>query len=310
MYMSMSDFNYIDMDTINKSISSIESKSKKVQELKGYLNNNVRAISEIDSFIKRVNNSRDVTSIEKESMPNSVDTISTEVLVPDIDIDYYFNMIINCRYDDLNNLLLNVIVPNNVLYPLLARIQKEYTSYYKMEEEYEKAGDQDSAMDCKTEMFHLVEIIEYIKNFDSLKDDDINELVEDVPVNSLIYLTSGGKNLPFDDLGDIPNEYYPSIQKLLVGMSYGRFNKIKSIYDTGLMQVSDGKRVRVYFQHIKDNYFLIAGIYLYSNNGKDKFSKIFIDKRDALCKNYMLNNAENFASEQDKIFRKLNRGGF
>jgi len=307
------EFGYIKVDDIKKYISSIQDSTERCSELERLLKNNISSIKRSLDFTEKIKNN----SINKEEEKNdlvfkNLKQSNDITFTNNVNVDYYFDMITNCKSEELDDLLLNVIIPNDLLYAVLARLQKEYTSYYKMQEQFEKDGDKSSVLDCQLEMYNIITIIDHLKDFDSIKDDDLDNLVETPPVNNLVYLTIGDKNLPFEDISKIPIEYYSGISKLLTGMSYGRFNKIKSLYDRNLLQISDGLRIRIYFQHIKDNNFLVAGVYLYTSNGKDKSSKIFIDKRDALSREFINKyNNENTNDDHAKVLELLNnRGGY
>ena len=303
-------FGYMRVKDIKSVVMPLSNKRHLCDKLKQFLASNVTSIRKATSLIEEVN----YTSLRKVDEKIIQDTDSVEQQMQNIeekDIDYYYNMVLSCPREDLDTLLLNVIIPEDVLYPVLARMQKEYTSYHLLADEFKASKDELSVRDCLSEMYSLTEVMQYIKNFDSLPTEELEqEIIEKPPVNNLIYLTSGDRCLPFDDIIKMPIEYYSSINKLLTGMEYGRFSRVKSLYDNSLLQVSDGQRLRVYFMHMNNNNFLVAGVFLYTNNGKDKASNIFINKREALCKSFIANNKEVVNSNNhQKVLQLLNPKG-
>lgn len=304
-------FDYIRVSDIKSLVIGMADKKQICDKLKQLLISNVTSIKKANAIIKDT----DYTSGKKarkevliQDTNNDAQSIQVE---REKDIDYFYNMVLNCPRKDLDNLLLSVIIPEDALYPVLARMQKDYFSYNLLADEFKASGDLESSKDCFNEMYNLTEVMQYIKSFGSLPTEEIEQVImEKPPVNNLIYLTSGDRCLPFDDISKIPIEYYSSINKLLTGMEYGRFSKIKSLYDSTLLQVSDGQRVRVYFRHMNNNNFLIAGVFLYTNNGKDKASNIFINKREALCKSFIANNRDVVNTDSHhKVLQLLNPKG-
>ena len=250
------------------------------------INEERRLLEQSDSFLT------DRTSVSKSEVPVGTSTnITARNFINEDELDQLFNIVNSGT--DLVDFLLTRISSKSIADKLSLRLLKEKNEYIKLA----SISDGIDKEVCYEEASRLDEIINSIKEFYDVSDEEL-EHIEDTnkPVNRLIYLSNGNRCLPLEDIKSIPRESYPIIRRLLVGMEYNRFKKGKRLTDIPLSQVSDSNTVRIYFDKVDKNEFLVAGVFIKKRQNYGVAEWDYAINRSKLCKD----NSALFQTDEEK----------
>ena len=218
--------------------------------------------------------------IVKPNITNS-QVITTNDTDDNEEIDKLFNVVTS--ETDLVDFLLTRISSKSIADKLLLRLLKEKNEFIKLSND----SDGHDKKICYEESTRLQGIINSIKAFYDVSDEEIKQFESlDRPINQLIYLSNGSRCLPLEDIKSIPKESHSTIRRLLVGMSYNRFKRAKRLNGVPLSQVSDSNTVRVFFDKVGENKFLVAGVYIKKSYRYGEAEWDYVISRSNLCKNY------------------------
>ena len=302
------DYGYVNFQKISDLISlltrSYGTKKEMNAVLSTLLSDNNNVIYNVQKLIeqeqrakycqKRNNNDRK----KKDENVSSTSIQTTSTYGSNNEIDEYFRMVSQSSSNDFSDILFT-LGDTKILDALLARILLEKVSFYKLAKDYEKDGDMESALLCKEEIATLDGLINSIKSFGQIDDNEVEQLEnEEKPLNQILYLTVGNKNIPYEDIKDIPRELYPNVRKLLIGMEHNRFNKFKKMSDKDMCQVSDGATIRIYFNKLAANTILVGGVYIKKVNGFNSIQHDFVDNRVRLMHSSSINNDPHHIEKQ------------
>lgn len=157
-------------------------------------------------------------------------------------------------------------------------------------------------------------LINYVSNLEINLDENDNN-----GINELFYYgLSNNKNIIFDDLNDIPKEYYKDVLKILEDIKNGTFNKSVSFDSIKKVRKIRENDIRLTYRRIDKNLYMILGVYCKKDNKgydivnstrvrNDNFDDEVSAIKDALCyepqKQRLLERNNEFYND---IFSKLN----
>lgn len=311
----INDFDALNDYLVNLDIS-LEDKNAILREVFEYNNKMYSIICEDNKKLEKiVRTGQELKIKEIPAEVNEVKKVPTKPIVPlKIDVSFYIQRVKNC--DDLS--LLEGLLPDKkdedyyeIIYSLIIKLYEEVYEIKKSLYQERNTIDLDTSKYFKNEIDKSLIKIEYIKE---LMKSDTKNVVTEKSENNLIFLkTNYGNVCVFNDLKDIPTEYYEQFHELLESICNGTFKNFKTFANNGQlkgMSEVKGDGTRIIFDRINNNTYVIIYMFMKRTDKNASYHASLQNRNDLYKQNYdemrdLLQNNDQYLEENRSIKEKL-----
>lgn len=295
---------------------SLEDKNIILREVFEYNNKMHSIICEDNKKLEKI--VRTGQELKIKEIPTEVNEIKktiTKPIIPlNIDINFYIQRVRNC--DNLSSL--EGLLPDKkdedyyeIVYALIIKLYEEVYEIKKSLHKERHSIDVETSQYFKGEIDKSLIRIEYIKQ---LMKTENKQVITEKHDNNLIFLkTNYGNVCVFNDLKDIPAEYYEQFYELLESICNGTFKNFKTFTSNGQlkgMSEVKGDGTRVIFDRISNNTYVIIYMFMKRTDKNASYHASLQNRNDLYKQNYnemreLLENNSGFLEENRNIKEKL-----
>lgn len=285
------------------------------EELVSVLKENTRINVKVKEQIQKMSKATESSIIEIKEMPEVVLACTDSEVEEEDDfleeLDYYISEFKNLDWKNIESGLDDVLPTRSnynyesIVLRLIMEVAKDIKDINEIITEEADTLSKDELKEYKEEIISLNKAINVLR--DKLKEEvNTNESV--VKENKLVFLpTSLGNIRVFDEIKDIPQEYYSGFLGLFNSIKDGSFKNIRRFESnnklTGLIEVKDFK-IRVAFQRLSKDTYLIVSMFM-KKSQRDKGYRKALETRYAECKTMLDDIRKNI---EDEDFMQLQKG--